>query len=229
MCKIFYDRYFLNAQFVFHFLIVCYEIHLKLIHIKFNWIETIIYRVNLNEMFVRNYWFMLACFDFVKIFVTISYFAIMIRLHVKIWRNVWRMFVTCLFLFICSDFDEMFATIIYFANSIVLTCLNRVRCSVNHLVCLIRQICFQMFFAQMFRSNAFHIENSIKNCLHERRFFYNFYSIYNIFVLILFSSRCSIIIEIIFSFLKTWWNVKQCMLTFNFVLLFIQTWHVKNN
>ena len=46
---------FLNAQFMLYFLIVCYDIHITLIHVNARWIETIIYRVTYNEMFVRRF------------------------------------------------------------------------------------------------------------------------------------------------------------------------------
>ena len=53
--EIFCDHYFVNAQFMFYFLIVCYYIYVKLVHINFRWIETIICRVILNEMFDCNF------------------------------------------------------------------------------------------------------------------------------------------------------------------------------
>ena len=54
-CEIFCDYHFLNAQFMFYFLTVCYEIHIKLAHINFCWIEKIAYHVIYDEMFVRNF------------------------------------------------------------------------------------------------------------------------------------------------------------------------------
>ena len=64
------------AHFMFYFPIICYDIHIKLIHINARWIETIIYRVNRIELFDAHFRFMFACLNFVKIFVTTLYFAI---------------------------------------------------------------------------------------------------------------------------------------------------------
>ena len=46
---------FSEDETTFDFSINRYEIHVKLIHINYCWIETIIYRVILNEMFVCNF------------------------------------------------------------------------------------------------------------------------------------------------------------------------------
>ena len=66
--EIFRDHHFLKTQFLFYFLIICYEIHVKLIHINFRWIETIIYRVILSEMFVCNFLIHVSCLDSVEMF-----------------------------------------------------------------------------------------------------------------------------------------------------------------
>ena len=67
LCEIFSIFIFVNAQFMFYFLIVCYEIHVKLIHINSRRNETIVYFIIYHEMFVRNF-LIHVCSNFVKIF-----------------------------------------------------------------------------------------------------------------------------------------------------------------
>ena len=101
----FLHHYFLKTQFLFYFLIMCYEIHVKLIHINFRWIETIIYRVILNEMFVCNFLIHVSCLDFVEMFKCT-------------FRNFWFVYMlkydecfVIFFQFTCSNLVEMFAII----------------------------------------------------------------------------------------------------------------------
>ena len=65
------------AHFMFYSSIVCYEIHVKLIHISVHWIETIAYRVVWNEMLDAHFRFMLACLDSVKMSATFLQFDLM--------------------------------------------------------------------------------------------------------------------------------------------------------
>ena len=74
--KNFCDHYIVNTQFIFYFLIICYVIHVKLIYFNFHCIETIIYRVICNEMFVANFWFIFVCLNFVKMFYNDIIFCI---------------------------------------------------------------------------------------------------------------------------------------------------------
>ena len=132
LCEIFCDHHFVNALFMFYFLIICHEIHVKLAHINFFWIEMIIYRVTLNEMFVCNS-------------------LIHARMHARIWRNVWNLLVTYLFLFTCSDFDEMFATTFISQFAIVFAC-----SWFDFFVCLVRTKCHDSWFISRFRFVALH-------------------------------------------------------------------------
>ena len=67
---------FLNAQFMFYFLIICYEIYIKLIHFNVRWFEMIIYRMIYDEMFVRKFLIHIRMIKFVKMFISILFFAI---------------------------------------------------------------------------------------------------------------------------------------------------------
>ena len=89
MCEIYCDYRFLNAFFMFYFPIDRHEIHVKLVHINSRWIETITYRVTLNEMFVCNS-------------------LIYIRMS-KFWRNVLtKTVIFRSFWFVCMlKYDEM--------------------------------------------------------------------------------------------------------------------------
>ena len=64
------------AHFMLCFSIICYEIHVKLIHINVRWIETIIYRVILNEMFVCTFSIHVRMFKFCQNVCNDLYFAI---------------------------------------------------------------------------------------------------------------------------------------------------------
>ena len=57
---------FLNAQFMFYILTICYDIRITLIHVNVCWIETIIYRVIYNEMFVRKSLIHVCIFEFCR-------------------------------------------------------------------------------------------------------------------------------------------------------------------
>ena len=116
VCEIFCDHHFLNAQFMFYSLIICYEIHITLIHINTRWFETIIYRIIYNEMFARKSLIYVRMFRFCQnVYNDFIFCNLWFCAHARIWRDIWRMFVTYSFLFTCSNSDEMFATIIYFA------------------------------------------------------------------------------------------------------------------
>ena len=92
-CEIFYDHQFLKAHFLFYFLIICYEIHVKLIHFNSRRIETIIYRVTLNEMLVCNFLIHVRMFKFCQNVCNDIVFC-----------NLWF----CLHVDLCSMFDKSF-------------------------------------------------------------------------------------------------------------------------
>ena len=98
MCEIFFDDHFLNAQFMFYSLIVCYEIHIKLVHVNVCWIETIVYRVICDEMFVRKFLIHTRIFKSCRDVCQMIYISqFLICLHARIW-----------FLFVCFNANEMF-------------------------------------------------------------------------------------------------------------------------
>ena len=105
--EIFCNHYFLNAQFMFCFLIIFYEIHIKLIHINFQWNEMIIYRMIYYQIFVRKFLIYVCIFRFCQnVCNDFIYCNLWFCAHVKIWRNVsWHIYFTC------SDFVQMFTTI----------------------------------------------------------------------------------------------------------------------
>lgn len=62
--RTFYNRCFLNVWFIFYFSIIYYEIHAKLIHVNIHWIETMIYYIIYNEIFVRKFLIYVCIFKF---------------------------------------------------------------------------------------------------------------------------------------------------------------------
>ena len=122
-----------NASFMFYFLIICYDIHVKLIHINFCWIETIIYRVILNEMFVCNFHSCLHvkfCQNILHRYYILQFvFAHILKYNEmfcficnrRMFRNFFQL------LFICWNFVDMFAMIYISQFAIVFACWNRVQ------------------------------------------------------------------------------------------------------
>ena len=110
------------AHFMFYFSIICYEIHVKLIHINARWIETIIYRVvNWIEIFVAHFRFMFACLlKYEKMSLTHANWFLYTLFERNVLQLICISFSTCaLHLKIYRNFDEMFATLYIFRNSIV--------------------------------------------------------------------------------------------------------------
>ena len=103
------------AQFMFYFPIICYKIHVKLVHISVYWIETIIYRMILNEMFVCTFSIHARMFKFCQNVCNDNLWS---YAHVKIWRNIIdACFVVWFFSNVstCSNSDETFVRFICFA------------------------------------------------------------------------------------------------------------------
>ena len=101
----------------------------------------------------------------------ISRFRLIIALHIREY----------------SSFDEMSWQTIYISQfSTFVTCSDFESC-LHAKLCSMFNRSFRLFDSITYVLKCFSSKCSIRNCLHERRFFYNLCSICNIFVLI---SRC---------------------------------------
>ena len=109
------------AHFMFYFPIVCYEIHVKLTHISARWIETIAYRVILNEMLVCTFSIHVRMFRFCQDVCSDNLWS---YAHVKIWRDVIDVcFVVWLFSY-ASVWTSCFAIDLYLVFNLYITCEN---------------------------------------------------------------------------------------------------------
>ena len=73
------------AHFMLYSSIVCYEIHVKLVHITARWIGTIVYRVTLNEMLVCTFSIHARMTKFCQ---DVCSDNLWLYAHVRIWRDV---------------------------------------------------------------------------------------------------------------------------------------------
>ena len=136
----------------------------KVSSFQFHWTRTIVYRVICDEMFVADFWFMLACLDFVKMFCNdIIFCNFWSCLHVRIsWRDAvfvctWRMHRN-LISFVCFNSNEMFCQLI--CNSFSTCCITRK-------IYIILSKCFykrSISFSFWFLSTC----SNSKSCLHAK-------------------------------------------------------------
>ena len=171
LCEIFCDHHSLKTQFLFYFLIVCHEIHVKLIYINSRWIETIIYRMTLNEMFACNFLIHVSCLNFVEMFqwfIFRSFWSACMLKYDEIFcftcnRRMFRVFNSCSHVQILSKCLQRFA----FRNL-------RSYLHVRMLKFCLINICFEMSFIKMFDQVRFTSKTRSEIVSHERFYFYNF-------------------------------------------------------
>ena len=129
--------------------LLCYS--RKVSSFQFHWTKTIAYRVICNEMFVVDFWFMLACLDSVEMFEWFVSRSLWSCLHVKIWRDVlfvrnWRM---------SRCFDFCYARIL----TKCFVCLQLMHDSwLDYRYVSMRTRCFCNWFVFRFRLVALHVK-----------------------------------------------------------------------
>ena len=202
-----------SAHFMLYFPVVCYEIHVKLIHISARWIETITYRVTLNEVLSCSSLIHVSCLNSVEMsewlisrkFWSCLHVLDLTSSYVSIWTR-------------CLDSWSMsrFRLIVALHVRIYLTrCLDKRFISRNFWLCSVfRLLCTCSNSVEMLAMTYLAIYDLLA-CSNRARCSMNHLArllIWSAYVLRCFSSKCSIkscLARVTFSSYKTYWTYKQ--------------------